>query len=113
MSKYPECEDCMDTGEVFTHADDCADNFCALNADFYSCTGQVVPCHCPAGEEMRDPETEAELDAELLKHGVTPEMVTEKVTALKLSLGLPAHCRNVRCGIAGRCTCAPPRTSTD
>lgn len=108
MSKYPDCEDCMDTGEVFTHADDCASDLCALNGDFYSCIGQVVPCHCPLGEEMREPETDEELDAFLAAHGITPEMVTEKVAALKLSLGLPVHCRNMRCGISRKCQCPPP-----
>lgn len=41
------CE-CGGTGEVFGHADDCADDLCALNGDNHSCSGQVLPCACVA-----------------------------------------------------------------
>jgi hypothetical protein len=40
------CEHCQGAGEVFTHADDCGDDLCALNGDMHSCVGQLVPCDC-------------------------------------------------------------------
>jgi hypothetical protein len=42
----PHCDDCGGTGEIFTHADDCRDDLCALNGDEHSCIGRVEPCHC-------------------------------------------------------------------
>lgn len=43
-----ECDECHGAGEVFTHADDCTDDLCALNGDVHSCLGQVLPCQCSA-----------------------------------------------------------------
>lgn len=40
----PICPDCNGTKEVFTHADDCTDDLCALNGDMHSCSGKVEPC---------------------------------------------------------------------
>jgi hypothetical protein len=45
----PTCPDCNDTGEVFTHADDCTDDLCAINGDMNSCAGQAERCACAAG----------------------------------------------------------------
>lgn len=42
------CEQCHGAGEIFTHADDCRDDICALNGDEHSCTGQVLKCGCAA-----------------------------------------------------------------
>ena len=42
------CEHCGGTGQVFTHAEDCADDLCALNGDEHSCSGRVEPCTCIA-----------------------------------------------------------------
>lgn len=42
----PACQDCHGTGEVFSHADDCTDDLCALNGDEHSCTGKVERCAC-------------------------------------------------------------------
>jgi len=42
------CENCHGAGEVFTHADDCDDDLCALNGDMHSCSGKVVKCDCAA-----------------------------------------------------------------
>lgn len=40
------CEQCHGAGEYFTHSEDCADDLCALNGDYHSCEGQVLPCDC-------------------------------------------------------------------
>lgn len=52
QASLPECDDCRGTGERYWHADDCADNLCALNGDEHSCVGQVEPCHCHAGDRL-------------------------------------------------------------
>lgn len=44
------CQHCNGSGEVFTHAEDCADDLCALNGDAHSCQGQVLACACKAAE---------------------------------------------------------------
>lgn len=49
-----ECQHCNGTGEVFGHAENCADDLCALNGDEHSCTGQVEPCQCAAPTPQAD-----------------------------------------------------------
>lgn len=48
-SSAPACPDCSGIGEVFTHADDCTGDLCALNGDMHSCAGQLARCSCTAG----------------------------------------------------------------
>ena len=60
------CELCNGTHEVFSHADDCSDDLCALNGDEHSCEGKVDPCSCaptPPTAPAQDAQGEA---AELL-----------------------------------------------
>ena len=47
------CPDCNGAGEVFTHADDCTDDLCALNGDMHSCSGKVEPCGACGVTEVR------------------------------------------------------------
>lgn len=42
------CEHCQGNGVIFTHAEDCDDDLCALNGDMHSCVGQLIPCECAA-----------------------------------------------------------------
>lgn len=42
----PKLCECGGTGEIFTHAEDCDNDLCALNGDIHSCAGQVIPCGC-------------------------------------------------------------------
>lgn len=46
MTAWPEpvCENCGGYGEVFTHAEDCHDDFCALAGGINDCLGLVVEC---------------------------------------------------------------------
>jgi len=44
LQHTPACQDCNGTGQVFSHADDCTDDLCALNGDMHSCAGKVEQC---------------------------------------------------------------------
>lgn len=39
-----ECQQCHGAGAYFTHADDCTNEFCAINGGIDSCVGKVEKC---------------------------------------------------------------------
>lgn len=42
----PDCETCHGEGEYYGHSGECNDDMCALNGDFFSCHGEILPCGC-------------------------------------------------------------------
>ncbi|WP_303763854.1 hypothetical protein [Sphingobium yanoikuyae] len=66
------CPECGGSGEIFSHADDCWSDDCALALGIDDCDGQVLPCSCAEpplptlqrlGQEFDAGETEPVADA--------------------------------------------------
>ncbi len=55
------CEHCQGNGVIFTHAEDCDDDLCALNGDMHSCVGRLIPCECAAVPASHPPAVPVEL----------------------------------------------------
>lgn len=49
------CDVCFGTGLVLEHAEDCADDQCALNGDQHDCAGLLLPCACVHGRRRELP----------------------------------------------------------